>query len=394
MSSLTQNISQAIADFRAIKAAITDSGVTVPSGTPTADYPDYIAQISGSSAPIYGVSGLYQSEPVLTRTDDAVTKSFVINSSSGLVNSDFDSVFPWNETEIVNDTAGKFLKFPKMYFRVGCDSSNRLTDVAVSKAPRETGNWYEVAPFMVACYKGTISNNKLVSESGNSIASLRCTRAQYRTYAAANGSGYHIMDLYHRTVLLFLWFIEFATKKYNTVMTGRVKEGNGEHGRSTDRRDTGGTDNLTSPSGYETEYGQMRYHFIEDFVGNSFDIVDGIYCSWSGSPHYVTTNPAKFSESYVGKNQLGYNAVSTGGWIKALGWDSNNPFMCMPVEVGGSDDTYFCDYIYGVENGHMVLGCGVQSADSGSDCGLTCFGQLAESYSSETKGTRIIKELS
>lgn len=46
------------------------------------------------SEPIYGVSGLYQESPALTRTDDSVGLSFAINSGTGAISSDFNSVFP------------------------------------------------------------------------------------------------------------------------------------------------------------------------------------------------------------------------------------------------------------------------------------------------------------
>lgn len=50
MATLSQNISQAINDFNSIKSAIEDKGVTVPSGTPTADYADLIENIPAGDA--------------------------------------------------------------------------------------------------------------------------------------------------------------------------------------------------------------------------------------------------------------------------------------------------------------------------------------------------------
>ncbi len=51
MSTLSQNITQAISDFGSIKTAIQNKGVTVASGTPTSQYASKIASIqSGGSA--------------------------------------------------------------------------------------------------------------------------------------------------------------------------------------------------------------------------------------------------------------------------------------------------------------------------------------------------------
>ena len=39
---------------------------------------------------------------------------------------------------------------------------------------------------------------------------------------------------------------------------------------------TGGTDSLTTPSGYNINTNQMRYHYIEDFVGNVQELLSGV----------------------------------------------------------------------------------------------------------------------
>ena len=157
-------------------------------------------------APIYGVSGMYNSSPTLTRTDDAVGMGYVINSSTGAVDSDFDDVFPWNEAEIVQDAAGTFLKMPDMYFRVGVDNDGCITDIAVSSMPSGTGDWYEVTSFMYGCYGAGYASSKLNSKTGQS-RKVSTTRANFRSYASANGSGYCQLDLYHHTVMMFLWWI-------------------------------------------------------------------------------------------------------------------------------------------------------------------------------------------
>lgn len=343
-----------------------------------------------SDEPIYGVSGLYQSDPALTRTDDAVGMGFVINSSSGTVDSDFDDVFPWNETAIVTNAAGKFVSFPRMYFRVGADSSHRLTDVAVSKAPRGRGTWYEVSPFLYGCYGGSVSDSRLRSVSGVSRRVLT-TRAGFRSYAAANGMGYNQLDLYHRTVVMLLWFIEFATKKSDSIMTGRIS-GSGTQGGS-EVCQTGGTDNLGTPSGFETAYGQMRYHYIEDFIGNLQEYVDGVCCKGVGDYDYVTDDPDNFSDDTTGKTPLCYH-VPNNSWITALGWDNDNPFMCMPAETnGGSDTTFFCDYSDSASASNPVLCSGANYSSAGPFFGLASFYHSYAESNGASRGGRLIKRL-
>lgn len=374
MATSAVNLARLLTIRNDIKDAIGNKGVTIPSGTAFDNYPTYISQISGGGGnePIYGVSGLYQTDPALTRTDDAVGMDFVINSSSGTVDSDFDNVFPWNETSVVYDSSGnKFLIFPRMYFRVGADSSYRLTDIAVSRAPRATGDWYEVPPFLYGCYGGSVSDGKLKSVSGVS-RKASTTRVAFRSYAAANGTGYYQLDLYHRTVVMLLWFIEFATKKNDSIMTGRIKYSGTQGGNEV--RQTGGTDNLGTPSGFETAYGQMRYHYIEDFIGNMQEYVDGVCCKDVGDYDYVTDDPANFSDDTTGKTPLCY-PVPNDNWLTALGWDSDNPFMCMPAETnGGSDTTFFCDYSGNAyASSYPVMYCGATCSNANAECGLACF---------------------
>ena len=339
----------------------------------------------GTAVPIYGVSGLYQSSPTLTRTDTAVGMSAVVNSSTGAVSSDFDSVFPWSEATVETINGNKFLHMPDMWFRVGKDASNRITDVAVSKFEGSDGDWYKVDSFYYSCYGGSVSNSKLASVSGVARQG-NTTRAQFRTYAAANGSGYHQLDLYHHTVMKFLWLIEWATKDSASVMPGKTSA----TGQSP--CNTGGTDSLSTPSGFNTTTQQMRWHYIEDFVGNYLEFVDGSVGNGSaGGAQYVTADPSKFSDSTSGLNTLAFNSISGSNYcLAALGWDSNNPFLVLPKETVANTnyDTYFCDYA--ATNNRVVLYVGASYNSASANNGVFYFNRYSESSSNAYYGARLL----
>lgn len=333
------------------------------------------------TAPIYGVSGIYGSNPTLTRTDDAEGMSYIITSSQGTIDSDFDEVFPWNEAYVSDETVGKMLVMPDMYFRIGYDANNRLTDAAVSSIPSGGGDWYFIPSFKIGCYGSSLSSSKLASRSG--VSRNYTTRANFRTYARNNGEGYSINDLKHRTVFLLLFMIEYATKKSDSVMSGHISSG---------RLSTGGTDDVETPSGFNVSTGQMRYHYIEDFVGNMFEIIDGVYKSPVGTASFVTDNPNNFSDTTDNKNQLCYVEPSD-GWLTALGWDPDNPFMCLPIECsGGSNSTYFCDYSYSYSGStaYPVVYCGAWYGYSDTYFGLFFFDQMYVSYSLDYYGARLL----
>lgn len=343
------------------------------------------------SAPIYGVSGLYQYAPSLTRTDDAEGMSFAINSSSGSIVSDFDDVFPFNQMETFEDTAGTMVYIPEMYFRVGTDNNNKITDIAVSSMPGTTGNWYHVGAFAVGAYKGVNQNNKIVSKSGRTLGSINANN--YLTYSRNNGESYCAYDIVARTVLMFLFWIEFATKKSDSIMSGRIS-GSGTAGGSS-KRPTGGTDEVSTPSGYETTYGQMRYRYIEDFIGNTFDYVAGIRLQPTGTASYAQSDPANYSYS-IGGEQLSYVTPSN-GYIKAFGWDENHPFCVLPIETGGDivagSNSYFCDDHYAGSSSSPVLCCGSSYYYSGPTYGLSCCGKRNDTGTLDDCGSRLRKIL-
>ena len=323
-------------------------------------------QEQSAAVPVYGVSGLYDSDTALTRTDDAVGLSYSIDCSSGEITSDFNDVFPWNVAEVVDDDAGKFVSFPEMYFRIGTDNKGRMTDVAGSAQPSGSGKWYKTEPFMYGCYGATISDDKMQSLPGKSRAS-NYTRKHFRTYARNNGDKYLPIDLYHRNVLMLLWWIEFATKDSRSISTGRIYNSGNKSGCSL--RPCGGTDGMTTPSGYEPEYEQMRYHYIEDFIGNMWEMVDGIYMNGAGEHAYVTDDPVNFSEKSDGKKPLSFTNP-TSNEVAAYGWDPDNPFLFMPIETVDNDDcdTYFCNYVFHFSGDPVMLagaGCGNANASSG-----------------------------
>lgn len=340
--------------------------------------------------PIYGVSGLYQSTPALTRTDDAVGKTFTINSSSGTIVSDFDDLFPWNAATLETVDGNEFIHMPDMWFRIGTDANDYITDIAVSAQQGPTGNWYKVNSFYYSRYGGSTSNGKLVSVSGATRTHTQ-TRAQFRALAMANGDGYFQEDLYHKTVMNFLWWIEWATKDSASIMTGRTAGSGTSGGNSI--RSTGGTDTLITPSGFEIAYKQMRWHYIEDFVGNLLEFVDGsVGAGSSGGIQYVSAIPANYSDSTSGMNASFNSPTSSGNCIVAFGWDANNPFLCLPklTVSNNSYNTYFCDY--GSTSNNVVLCCGARWNYSSANYGVSYFDRRSASYSIDSIGGRLLKQ--
>lgn len=333
--------------------------------------------------PIYGVKWVNDDMALMQRTDDSIWLSYKKNNTDGSISSDFNNVFPWNEAKKETLEAGEFLHMPDMYFRIGVDENGDINSVAVSNKAHEVGDWYKVDSFYYGLYGVSENGGKLASLSGkNRLASV--TRGGFRTRAKATGSGYFQIDLYHKTVMTFLWWIEWATKSSESIMSGAV-----------DRHSscqTGGTNEVSTPSGFNTSTKQMRYHYIEDFVGNFHEWIDGVSGS-TDNKVWVSSNPDDYADTNGPANykQLAYAASGNGGFIRAFGWDPENPFLCYYSKADLNVwDTGFCDTGYLVNSSTPVMYSGAYWGDWRSDTGLCLCGIRNTSDVYNNIGSRLL----
>lgn len=317
--------------------------------------------------PIYGVRWVNNNTTTMQRTDDSVWFSYKKNiPDDGSISSDFNDVFPWNEAKKETLEAGEFLHMPDMYFRIGVDENGNINSVAVSNKAHEVGDWYKVDSFYYGLYGASENGDKLASLSGKDrLANV--TRGDFRTKAKATGSGYFQLDLYHKTVMTFLWWIEWATKNSESIMLGKTAA------TGASPRQTGGTDQVSTPSGFNTTTKQMRYHYIEDFVGNFLEWIDGV-SGMTNSKVWVSANPDDYADTNGPANykQPSYVTSGSGNCIKAFGWDPENPFLCYFSKTTGSQDWMqaFCDRGSAVSSSNPVMSSGAFWNFSNANCGL------------------------
>ena len=296
-------------------------------GTGVADNQSESVSLWVGSNVILGVSGLYQSEPTLTRTDDAVGKTWTM--SNNVISSDFDSLFPYSLMKRHTIDGDEFVFIPELYLRIGYDTNGYLTDVAVAPLEMTAGEnqvVVHVDAFYFGAYGASVANEKMYSKTG--VARLyNTTRANFRTYAKARGEKYRQLDLAHMRVLDFLWLIEFATKNSDAVMLGYTSY-NGT---------CGVTDSLTVPSGQLSNGDRMRWRYIEDFIGNGLEFFDGLTgCA-------ATDDASKYNDNSTG--DLTFPSVD-GACLSALKIDASKPLLAVPgATVNNSNyNTFFCDF--------------------------------------------------
>lgn len=313
----------------------------------------------GGTNKIYGVSGLTTESPYLTRTDDAVNMNWQKNID-GTVTSDFDKVFPYNKMERVTIESQEMVRIPSMWFRIGTDENNNITDIAVSGKRGEGDNWYQTKEFYYGAYCGSVTLT--LDSKTNKTPTGGLTISQLRTYASANGEYYQQLDLYHKTIMNFLWWIEFANKNSDMLFPSK-----------TSSKGTGATDSISTPTGFVDN--RLKWHNIEDFFGNAMEFVEGI--SPDGTIGYATADPSKFNQGYKNWDKLNYSIgfYATPCVAKTLGWDEEHPFLCMPAQTiyDASYSTYFCDEYNNGDSTYTALQCGKYSGQSGNGGGVSSY---------------------
>ena len=323
----------------------------------------------------FGVSGISGSSPTLTRTDDSVGYTWTKNSTTGIITTDFDEVF--NFEEVTDAYTNVFIRIPKMYYKRTADTiqlSNQAQTGFVVHPLFIDDNNNEMDYFDVGKYKGHYSNGTLHSvalETVTGSLSIDDFREGARELNPAPGyTGsyyqYQIGDLRYLSWLWMFWMVVFATRQTNDVM--------GTSWYSYNNATTGNTDdlvnnNLTYPSsicGQDPTTHSFKLFGIEDVIGAGYEFIDGgtnnngtIY--YSLKPSKYVNSPTSSSNGYL---TLDYTVPTFNGYIVSMGLGTNAAIMLPNYASFGSATTNYCDRFAGTSNNNCSFDFG---SDSYSD---------------------------
>lgn len=342
------------------------------------------------SAQIWGVSGLGNIDPTLTRTFDNVGKNFAINMNTGGIMTSFDTEF--NFETVVQD-GNTMIKIPTFYKRFDTITNGQITAFSISKSKvnddfvpypcfvKQDGSGTVMDYILVSKGKATGTSSKATCVSG-SAPLVNVTRAQMRTAARANGAGWQQFDWMVLQLLRDLFCVVFATTNSQTIFTGRTNESNAAT--------VGGTWDISTPCGYNTTTMQNRFFGIEDIFGNVYDWCDGV--TFSDSTIYSTVNYNNFTDTTSNMINSGTRAQSD-GYIAALTYNTAQPFLNYPnaisVASAAGQTRYYCDYAYYKSSGVVLYVGGRWNAHD--DAGLWySSGYVDASVPSSSVGGRLV----
>ena len=335
----------------------------------------------------YGVSGLGNSNPALTRTFDNVGKTYNINSDAGTITTDFDAEFSF---ETVVQDGNTMIKIPVMYKHFDTITSNQVTAFSISNAKiddewqpypcfvKQDGSGDVMPYILISKGKATGTSSKATCVSG-SMPLVNVTRTQMRTAARANGTGWQQFDWMVLQLLRDLFCVVFATTNSQLIFLGRTTDFSAA-------ASVGGTWNISTPCGWNTTTMQNRFFGIEDVFGNVFDWCDGV--TFSSATIYSTVNYNNFTDTTSNMINSG-SRVTSDGYISALTYNAAQPFLNYPSAASGGETQYYCDYEWYDSSGVVLLVGGLW--DGGAFVGLWCsLGNVIASDSNSTIGGRLV----
>ena len=204
------------------------------------------------------------------------------------------------------------------------------------------------------------------------------TRAQCRTLAANNGTGWRQQDFWLSSAVQLLYLVEYGS--FDSQLKLGAGNTNGTYLASSSNQDDSphtvagasngwgnrSTNGSQPSAGAKPGIAYMSYRGIENFFGNCANFVDGFnlinYIAW------VTNNRANFADDVTtGMTNLG-TLGSTSGWATDI---LNYAGTFLPTTVGGSSTTKLTDYYY-VASGNRIAVLG-GSAYGGVVAGVFCW---------------------
>lgn len=256
---------------------------------------------------------------------------------------DFSQKVNGGAATINSETAGDvMIEIPKLGYKMTTDGSTHT--IMVTDDPNAPGYCYrahgldaegDCDAIYIGAYLATNISSKLYSLSGKS-PTTDITLTNARTYAQARGAGYQLVSFYPLTLLQCLYLIMFKNRN------GQAALGKGYTSASA-KINTGGTNAKGMCYGETGGKQQMCFLGIEDFWGNLFWWIDGIFCDNSRNVKTAFKDFKDDGSSYPFTKASGLSQ-NLGGWIGDIQGTNEGGFTIKTST--GSATSHWADYAY------------------------------------------------
>lgn len=292
---------------------------------------DAIGMTAGSTA--------WDSQPIFKDIKPCLLKNGVVQYY--LNPSDFTKKADGTTADITSGNDGDvMIEFPKTGFQIATNG-NVLT-VKITDDPAKSGFKYyahsraaegDRSKLYIGAYKGWRDGSSKLRSLSEKTPTVNQTIGTFRNQARANGSGYDILSFYPLTLIQCLYLIKYKNLDSQTAL------GRGYTGGSA-AQSTGATNTAGMCYGSTSATSRVKLFGIEDFWGNIWEWIDGLYSDASGN---ILTAFKDFNDTGNGYTSRGQGATSdiVGGCMSKPQGTSEAGFIAK--EVSGSSTTYFSD---------------------------------------------------
>jgi len=346
------------------------------------------AEATPTETKVYGLEW-NQTLDTYQRLDDAVGMVAITQGQNN-----FSNVYPWSDMKRCNlDDNGNILAYfgdptykddgsngqvmvqiPKFWYKSEMVNENGnkkyrwwISDNEIDGFklhPAFIRNGVEKDVIYIGAYEGYVSGGMLHSRAGVTPTASR-TIVQFRQDAQARGAIWHQQDFLTTCAIQLLYLIEYAHFDSQTKIGQGITN-----------------DTVFHQTGETAQYGNqsfgnqnnskiaMSYRGIENLYGNYWQWIDGI--NINNHRAYIADHNFKSNKFDGHYRQVGFTNATSNGYVKDIGWASQDDFMFLAIDSDGSDSSYLHDY-YRQDSGARISRLG-GSRLSGSRAGAFCWG--------------------
>ena len=266
-----------------------------------------------------------------------------------------------------------FVKLPTFYYRGNDDgpngSSGDNVEIRFSKTPFEDSIEWDTN-ILIGAYEAYYGDGKLQSRSGV-VSSGDISQTNFKSYAAARGGGYQLVDWQMHCVLGCLFYAMYGNTNSQAVC-----------GEGTPYTKTCGETNSLgmNDTKAETNGNTMSINFwgLENWWGDKYEYMEGIESTGGNTVQILSPDPSsgRAFTWYIGPS---YGKHYRFGKYLDLSSD---------VTESGSNSTYYCDYNFGPNGSADVVQRSYDNAVAagGVSCALV---NVDSSYTYMNAGSRL-----
>lgn len=240
-------------------------------------------------------------------------------------------------------TLGKdvMICFPKRGIKIEYTDESHLS-VSMTDEPNKTGYSYmahsyksnPIDKFYLGAYKGYVSSSNLYSTSGVTPTASQ-TIGTFRTQAQNRGTGYEQSGFFQLTFRQVMYLLKYKGQNAQVALgCGYV---DGSAATTTGNTNTSGMDYGTS-SGTQ----QVKLFGLEDFYGNIYEFIDGLYSDANRKLYVADGNFNDTGTNYTDANTSAFSSNISGYLRYPVG--TNLAGFNGGSQTYGTESTYFCDY--------------------------------------------------